>query len=302
MNDKDIFDYLYDKSLLIVNFINQNFIKKNYADFILNIFNRKAFLFASPPIALLYYEEAEAYFRENKIIEELIMTLASKAGINMALNMYNKAISNCEEALKIAKDYNIKLPQEEKIYNNLYISKFLDYEQSDASDVKINEYAHETIINLKNIVNEENNSINHVVLTNLASMYLYVNDENNYILIKRKLEKLLNCMDVSNIKDITINDFYIYHFAWFEFYRFFCVKNKKECKRILNDLNGFYPSIFHEHTKIDLRVKAANNLLTLKELPTIKEYCLKFLEYSQQSQGYKSRGLLLSDLQFTSWE
>lgn len=302
MNDKDNFNYLYDKSLLIVNFINQNFIKKSYADFILNIFNRKAFLFAPPPIALLYYEEAEAYFRENKIIEELIMTLASKAGINMALNMYDKAISNCEEALKIAKDYNIKLPQEEKIYNNLYISKFLDYEQSDVSDVKINEYAHETIINLKNIVNDENNSINHVVLTNLASMYLYVNDENNYILTKRKLEKLLNCTDVSNIKDITINDFYRYHFAWFEFYRLLCVKNKKECKRILNDLNGFYPSIFHEYTKIDLRVKAASNLLTLKELPTIKEYCLKFLEYSQQSQGYKSRGLLLSDLQFTSWE
>lgn len=302
INDKESFNYLYDKSLILVNFINKHFVKKSYADFILNIFNRKAFLFAPPSIAILYYEEAEAYFRENKILEELIITLASKAGINIALNMYSKAINNCQEALKIADDYNIKIVQIEKIYNNYYISKFLNYEQNHISSKQINQYAKKTINNLQNLIVEENNSTNHVILTNIASMYLYINDETNYLLIKRKIEKLLKCKDVSNTKDITVNDFYRYHFAWFKFYRYLIKKNKKECKKILKDLDNFYPSIFHDFNKMKLRIKAADHLLMQNNLPTNREYCLNFLEYSQQNQGYTSRGLLLSDLQFTSWE
>ena len=70
-NDVETFKTLYDKSLLLENQIQQNNVKKSYTEYIVNIFNRKAFLFAAPAVALVHYEQAETFFRENNILNEL---------------------------------------------------------------------------------------------------------------------------------------------------------------------------------------------------------------------------------------
>ena len=66
-NDVETFNKLYDKSLVIQKSIDKSALKKSYSEYVINVFNRKAFLFAPPSTALVYYEQAEAYFRKARI-------------------------------------------------------------------------------------------------------------------------------------------------------------------------------------------------------------------------------------------
>lgn len=300
-NDKELFSKLYDRSLLIVKYIENNFIKKSFSHYVLNVFNRKAFLFAAPDVALLYYEEAASYFRQNKIIEQYTITLASKSGIDIALHNYDTAILEIEEALEIIKSNELQVQQIEKIYNNLYVAKFLNYEFNHISLSKIRGYALKIIKQLNNLLSSEANGKNHVILTNLASLSLYIDDEKEYFKYKSKLELSLKCKEVSNIDDHSINDFYRYHFAWYEFYRNLHHRNWEVCNHIIDKLTNFYPSIFHDINKMNARIESAKFLVDNQKLPNIREYCINFLKYSKSPvEDYESRGLLLSDLQFTS--
>lgn len=301
-NDKEKFNMLYDKGLLEVNYINNNFIKKSYAEYLLNIFNRKAFLFAPPSVALLYYEEAESYFRNNKISEELCMTLASKAGINISLQNYEEAIKNCKESLNIIEEMDLSINQNGKILNNLYIAEFLKYEIKYNDIKKINNKVNETIKKLNKLLTYERNGLNHVVLTNIASLQLYAGNVKGYFSTKKRIEESLKCNDVADVRDTSINDFYRYHFAWYEFYRYLHAKNYKMCKFYINELSGFHPSIFHDIEKMNLRIESAKTLVRKNMIPTARDYSLNFLKYAESNCDYFSRGLLLSDLQFTSWE
>ena len=300
-NDIEKFNRLYDQSLILVKYIHHYFIRKSYADYIINVFNRKAFLFAAPSVALVYYEEAESYFREKNIFDELAITLASKAGILISLGLYNQSIKNCEEAIELITEKRLCIEQKEKIYNNLFISKFLSYEQKQTEVKSLREYAYDIIKELELLLDSETNGKNHVILTNIASLCLYIGNEEKYFKIKRNLEISLKCEDVSNIHDSSINDFYRYHFAWFEFYRFLVKQDWNKCKVIIKNLTAFYPAIFHETEVMDLRIKAAKFLISKKIVPDVRTYSLNFLSYAKCNKAYSSRGLLLSDLQFTSW-
>ena len=155
---------------------------------------------------------------------------------------------------------------------------------------------------MNRLLNKKPSGKNHVILTNIASLYLYIGDIQQYNNTKTRLEKSLNCEDVSDIDNNRVNDFYRYHFAWFEFYRLLINKKWDKCNTVLEKLSGFYPAIFHESKKMNLRIKAAENLVKDKKIPSAKKYCLNFLEYAKAPQHYFSRGLLLSDLQFTSFD
>lgn len=301
-NDKETFRKLYDDSLILVQYINNHFVKKSFAEYVINVFNRKAFLFAPPSIASVYYEQATAYFKENNILDEYVITLASKAGNEIALHRYDSAINNCEKAISILNENSIEIAQSEKIYNNLYIANFLYFEEEHTvEDSQIN--AAETVYELEKLLIEAPCGMNHVIMTNMASLNLYANNENDYHRVKRKLETSLKCKDVSNINDVTINDFYRYHFAWYEFYLNLMHKEWKKCDKILKSLQSFYPSIFHNTEKMDLRVEAARFLVKNKCVPELQKYGKNMLQFAPSDRKrYISRGLPLSDLQFTSWK
>lgn len=235
-------------------------------------------------------------------MDEYAITLASKAGNEIALHRYNSAVNNCEKAISILNENSIEIAQSEKIYNNLYIANFLYFEEEhtiEDSQIK----AAETVYELEKLLTEASCGMNHVIMTNMASLNLYANNENGYHLVKRKLETSLKCKDVSNINDITINDFYRYHFAWYEFYLNLMHKEWKKCDKILKSLQSFYPSIFHNTEKMDLRVEAARFLLKNKYVPELQKYGKNMLQFAPSDrQRYISRGLPLSDLQFTSWK
>ncbi len=302
-NDKETFRKLYDKSLILVKYINNHFIKKSFADYVINVFNRKAFLFAPPSNAALFYEQSVAYFRENSIWNEYIIALASKAGNEIALHEYSKAIKSCKTAISTMEKEEIEVPQKEKIYNNLYIAEFLLFESQESSFNRIQRKAINVAIQLEKLLTERACGTNHVILTNIASLYLYADREKEYNQFKKRLENSLRCKDVSSVKNININDFYRYHFAWYEFYLNLKKGNWKQCSQIINSLNSFYPAIFHNYKKMDLRVEAARYLIKRKCIPNARKYGLNMLQYAPSDKKYySSRGLPLSDLQYTSWE
>lgn len=301
-NDVETFNKLYDKSLVIQKSIDKSAVKRSYSEYIINIFNRKAFLFAPPSTALVYYEQAEAYFRKAKIDSELAITLASKAGINISLRRYGQARKALEESLRIIDENKLTIQQKEKIYNNLYLVDFLEFEEKENCIECVQNYATTTIAKLEKLLSSRPCGKNHVILTNIASLYLYNEDIPGYIATKKKIQRSLDCNDVSDVLDETINDFYRYHFAWFEFYRSLVAHNWEKCALQLDQLKGFYPSIFHDTRKMELRVIAGENLVNNRFVPSVRDYCINFLKYSNKPADYVSRGLLLSDLQFTSFD
>ncbi len=303
LNDRNRFNLLYDEFVNISRHINGTFIKSDFYKYMHHVFNRKAFLFEPPNIALMYYNEAKHYFKKNDFYCELVMTLAGRAGMYIFTKEYSKAIKDCNYSIDYIKKYNLSIPQPEKIYNNLYISEFLKCEVDYVNKIdNVLHCAKITIRNLRCLLSNEANAKNHVILTNIASLSLYIGDIESYIKTKEIIEKSLNCKDVSAIKDNTINDFYRYHFAWYEFYKNIINSNWKQCQIILNDLNGFYPALFHNKLEIIARIKAAQLLLDEQKIPTNIDFCINFTKsISSVKEKFDSRGLLLSDLQFTSY-
>lgn len=301
-NDVETFNKLYDKSLVIQKSIDKSALKKSYSEYVINVFNRKAFLFAPPSTALVYYEQAEAYFRKARINSELAITLASKAGIDISLRRYSQARKALQESLRIIDENQLTIQQKEKIYNNLYLVDFLEFEEKEARVEYVQNYATTIIAKLEKLLTSRPCGKNHVILTNIASLYLYNGDISGYKETKKEIQRSLGCNDVSDVLDETINDFYRYHFAWFEFYRSLVAHDWEKCDLQLNQLNGFYPSIFHDTRKMELRVIAGRNLVKKHLVPSVRDYCINFLKYSNKPADYVSRGLLLSDLQFTSFD
>ncbi len=303
LNDRNRFSLLHNEFINISRYINGTFIKRDFYEYMHHVFNRKAFLFEPPNIALMYYNEAKHYFEKNDFYYELVMTLAGRAGMYIFTKEYSKAISDCNYSIDYIKKYNLNIPQPEKIYNNLYISEFLKCETDCINKIdNILRCAQMTISKLRRLLSNEANAKNHVILTNIASLSLYIGNIESYIETKEIIEKSLNCKDVSDIKDDTINDFYRYHFAWYEFYKNIIHSNWEQCQRILNDLNGFHPALFNNKLEIIARTKAAQLLLDEQKVPTNIEFCINFTKsISSVKEKFNSRGLLLSDLQFTSY-
>lgn len=297
LNNKDLFENIFDKSLVITKQLKGS----TFAEYVINVFNRKAFLFRKPTLALLYYEEAERFFMENHIIDQYVMTLSSKSGILISLKKYSDAVLSCEKALKKIKDSDISIHGIEKIYNNLFIAQFLEYEQTH-SFAECVLYAKNISKSLTKILPSKKGGAKHVILTNLASLALYCKNIELYLQYKYKIEESLKCKNVADITDNNINDFYRYHFAWFDFYYFMQQSKWQNCNDILKKLEGFCPAIFENIKIAEVRIKAAKELVDMELCPESRDFCINFIKSTSMDEvSIYSRGLLMSDLQFTSW-
>lgn len=301
LNDKELFENIFDKSLVIVNQLKEENNDNVFAEYLINIFNRKAFLFRKPTLALLNYEEAERFFKNNHILDQYAMTLSSKSGILMSLKKYSDAILSCNVALKILEENDISIHGKEKIYNNLYIAQFLEYEQAH-NFTECMSYAKSISKKLKKIIPSNKGGTKHVILTNLASFALYCKDMDLYFHYKKIIEDSLNCINVADVTDNSINDFYRYHFAWFDFYCFMQQEQWSKCSNIINMLDGFYPAIFKNEQKMTVRIETAKELVSMNHCPEPRDFCINFIKsVPAEKLDIDSRGLLLSDLQFTDW-
>lgn len=304
-NDYVFFQKLYD---LIRVLLRQECEKNSRAktiQYINNVFNRKAFLYANPMAAMPFYEEAKIFFRKNHIWDEYCITLICQAGTCLACHQYTRAINFCTEAQAKIQELQITIPRMEKLNNNLRIAQFLQTEEECTSQEVPEKTALHIARELEGMAVGPACGTKHVLLTNAASLYLYAGELEEYKRVKTAIEKSLGCHDVSNVQDQGINDFYRYHFAWFEMFFQMKQQNWDICTEIMNDLDCFIPALFKKQENL-WREKndAAKQLIQSKTVVNGYQFCKQLVETPHRETDlsrFYHRGLMVSDLQYTSY-
>lgn len=303
-NDYEKFNELYIISKDIQK-NNSDQCRKGYAEYIQNVFNRKAFLYVNQAACGIYYDKAKYYFRKNDNWLEYYITLVCEAGTFIVIQEYEKAIENCIEVEKGCLEKHILLPQIEKLYNNKIIAEFLLVEKNNNSKTKILSAARKSLKELKLLLNGQKNASQYVIYTNICSLCLYCDRETTYLNYKKKLEKLYGCDDISNILNEDIDDFYRYYFSWFELYRTIHNQDWQLASKIIKNIDGFVPALFKKQeifwkNKNDATIKLINSRTAINSY----DFCNNLVKTKRKEQilsKFFYRGLMLSDLQYTSY-
>ena len=303
LNDYDGFNRLYYKSRELSS--NSNAKQHGIGEYIENVFNRKAFLFANPAACSIYYEKAKRFFETNQIWIEYYITLLCQAGTDIVIQEFDEAIELCTRAELESKEKNIELPQMEKLYNNQIIAKFLLEEQNVQTPKKAITFARIAIRELKKLIDKTENETQFVIYTNICSLYLYIGNDHQYMIHKKRLEKLYGCKDISDITDQNIDDFYRYYFSWFELYRNINYENWEKAWQQIEQLDNFVPTLFR---KQEIFWKEKNNavkaIIQSRKKINAYDFCHNLVKTKRNEQVLSKffyRGLMLSDLQYTSY-
>lgn len=304
LNNYNDFQMLYQKSKDL-SMLNNNFKEFNFGQYIQNVFNRKAFLFVNQTSCNIYYEQAKTFFGKNKIWDEYCITLICEAGTDIVIQQYEEAIDCCDKVKKKCAEECIQLPFIEKLYNNEIIAEFLLAELNSDSIAEAIDSAKHACNKLKKLVSQNSNTAQFVIITNICSLALYCNDDKLYVNCKHKLENLLECSDISNVNDENIDDFYTYYFAWFELYRKIQCANWIEAQRYVSILDGFIPAIFRKQEIFwEKKMEAIQDIIDNKQSISAYEFCHELVKTRRNEQTLSKffyRGLMLSDLQYTSY-
>ena len=303
-NDVQEFNNLYDLSKSLAT-SSPSKSAMGLAQYIENIFNRKAFLFANPTQCDLYYDNAKRFFSKNKIWDELCLTLICQAGTNIVIQRYTEAKECCNRARQIAHDNEVIIPWPEKLQNNFLIAEFLEKEENSQCDAERQKFARQTIEQLKKQLHGSCSTAECVILTNICSLCLYCEDDTEYLAHKTELQQLMACSDVAAVTDADIDDFYRYYFAWFEVFRALRDKNWEGADEQYQALCGFVPALFQKQERFwEMKEKALKELITEHISPSAYDFC-NHLVHSRRRENILSRffcrGLMLSDLQYTSY-
>lgn len=273
-------------------------------EYIKSIFDRKAFLYIHPTQCFKYYDSAKKFFKENEIWHEYCITLVCEAGTNLTICQYEKALRCCDRAIKTSEENNIVIPLVEKLYNNKIIASFLLSEKQETEKKSIKR-ARDTIKELKGLLTGKPCSAEYVIMTNICSLSLYCDNIRQYRNYKAKLEQLYGCKDISDIKDYTIDDFYRYYFSWFELFLEIKDAQWEKALQRCTALTGFVPALFKKQEIVwDEKVKAAQNIIEKQTKITAYDFCNNLVineHYEKETLKFFQRGLMLSDLQYTSY-
>lgn len=305
LNQYESFQCLFEKSKVLSQESYNSKKGYNIGLYIENVFNRKAFLFVNQMQCSIYYHKAKKFFKENEIWDEYCITLVCEAGTDIVIQQYEDAIICCDKVLSICQDKNIQLPLIEKLHNNRVIANFLMDEKNATNQRSRLSSARKAIKELKQLLMSRQCATEYVILTNICSLSLYCNNDKQYLSYKKKIEKLYGCKDISNIDDTNIDDFYRYYFSWFELFRNIRDENWEEADDICNKLKGFVPTLFQRQNIFwEQKNDAVRELITSKQTITPYEFCNNLVKCNQREQSlahFFHRGLMLSDLQYTSY-
>lgn len=305
INDVDLFKKMYDLSHLLSNNIRTSQSSRSIAKYMENVFNRKAFLFVNQMQCNIFYDRAKKYFYDSQIWDEYCITLICEAGTDIVIQKYEEALRCCRRAKKISLEKEVSIPQPQKLMNNIIIADFFRYEQ-DHSPEKCLMYSKKAARKLQKYLQRVPCATEFVIITNICSLYLYSGNISEYCKYKKYLERLMDCVDVSDISDNDIDDFYRYYFAWFEVYK--CILEEKwgDAEKIADDLKDFVPSLFKKQ-----EVFWNKKLLALKEIIAKQrqvsgyDFCKNLVPLKRRASElavFFCRGLMLSDIQYTSYD
>lgn len=305
MNNVEQFQRLYNLSIELSRKAYIMPADKNIAQYMENVFNRKAFLFVNQTQCNIYYEKAKKYFYDNEIWDEYCITLISEAGTDIVIQKYKDTLKLCKKAKDIAKEKEITIPQIQKLNNNKLIAEFLDYENKNSAK-KCMRYAKKIAKKLRKNLIHIPCAAEFVIITNLCSLYLYSKDIDEYCKYKKYIERLLDCNDISDVKNDDIDDFYRYYFAWFELYKNILLNNWAKAELFVDDLKGFVPALFQKQEVFwDKKLLAVKEIIIERRKINGYIFCKNLVPLSRRSSELATffcRGLMLSDLQYTTYD
>lgn len=305
LNDIELFRNLYNLISELSHRIQISSSGRSIAKYMENVFNRKAFLFVNQMQCGIFYDKAKKYFIDNNIWDEYCITLICEAGTDIVIQKYEEAMKCCYKAKRIALEKGIVIPLPQKLANNAIISNFLLYE-SKHSEKECLKYAQKTCKKLRKFLCRVPCATEFVIVTNICSLYIYSGDIAEYSEYKKYLEHLMECENVANLKDDDIDDFYRYYFAWFEIYKCILESKWNEANAIADNLQGFVPSLFKKQEVFwDKKLLALNKLLENKSFVNGYNFCKNLVPLNRRASElavFFCRGLMLSDLQYTSYD
>lgn len=305
INDVDLFQKLYDLSLRLSSSACISQSSRSIAKYMENVFNRKAFLFVNQMQCNIFYDKAKKYFYDNNIWDEYCITLICEAGTNIVIQKYDEALLCCRKAKRFSLEKDVLIPQREKMMNNIIIADFFRYEQTHSSK-KCFIYSQKAAKKLRKYLQRKPCATEFVIITNICSLLLYSGNIHKYCSYKRYLERLMECDDVSDISDEDVDDFYRYYFAWFQTYKFILEEEWEQAEKIACNLENFVPSLFKKQEVFwDKKLLALNEIITTQKKVNGYDFCKNLVPLKRRASELATffcRGLMLSDIQYTSYD
>ena len=305
INNVDLFQRMYEISIQLSNNVRTSQSSRSIAKYMENVFNRKAFLFVNQMQCNIFYDKAKKYFYDNNIWDEYCITLICEAGTDIVIQKYEEALQCCQKAKRISLEKEIIIPQSEKLMNNIIVADFFRYEQNHSSK-KCFIYSQKAARKLQKYLHRIPCATEFVIITNICSLYLYSGNIQEYCNFKKYLERLMGCDDVSDIRDEDVDDFYRYYFAWFESYKYILEERWEQTEKIADNLVDFVPSLFKKQ-----EVFWNKKLLALREIVAAQrkvngyDFCKNLVPLNRRASElavFFCRGLMLSDIQYTSYD
>lgn len=305
INDIHLFQKLYDLSHKLSSNVCISQSSRSIAKYMENVFNRKAFLFVNQMQCNIFYDKAKKYFYDNNIWDEYCITLICEAGTDIVIQKYEEALHCCRKAKRISLEKDVLIPQPEKLMNNIIIADFFRYEQTHSSK-ECFIYSQKAAKKLRKYLHRRPCATEFVIITNICSLFLYSGNIYEYCSYKRYLERLMCCDDVSNINDEDIDDFYRYYFAWFETYKYILKEEWEQAEKIAYNLEGFVPSLFKKQEVFwDKKLLALKEIITVQRKVNGYDFCKNLVPLKRRASElavFFCRGLMLSDIQYTSYD
>ena len=281
--------------------LNENIVKKFYttkdieqsAQYLENIYLRKSFLYKDNDRSINDANKALKFFTDIDDKIEQYYTLGSLLGLLLVSSNYERAKQVKYEIEALSDKHN--LPVYWKSKNNFVVLDFLsgvkgdfDYWKSQFERI-INEY-------------ELNDISKHLIYTNLCSISLYYSKIEEYRCYKTILEELMRVEDLADLDDTSIDDFYRYYFGWFEFCLLLLENKHQQAKNKYNQLEGFSPVIFESDKKLLVEKHRRYKKILESDIETGKEFSdfISQTKFSSREWNYFRRGLMLTDIQYTS--
>lgn len=119
------------------------------------------------------------------------------------------------------------------------------------------------------------------------------------------LERQMTCKDVSDVSDLDIDDFYRYYFAWFEVFRMIRDGNWEMAEQLRQSVHGFIPALFKKQERFwEMKDQALADVIRKRISMSAYDFCNNLVHVNRKENTLSRfffRGLMLSDLQYTSY-
>ena len=266
---------------------------KKQIDFYKNVLYRKSFLFENTTVSINKSLKALKFFKALGDYKEEYMTLNTLLSLSIVNGDLEKATNYKNKIIKLKNKTN--LPQYYKSEMNFILLEI--FENSDLNYEVIRDKYLSILVNKYISLTTKN-----IIYTNLSAISLEYGKIENYEQYKKTINNINNIDDISNIKDESIDDFYRYYFAWFEFGKNIMVGNLENAKNIYIQLNDFIPTIFKgDETILKLKYRYYKDIFDEKNL-TGKDFSRFIVDKKNNYKDWTffSRGFMLTDIHHTS--